>query len=125
MVEPLESVESAAKVLSLSPWTIRAYIREGKIRPIRIGRRVLIEPTEVRRLIEQGRNHGLSLAQCGQYIKSTITRYMKRWRPDRSCGLLRGEVLSCLSAALPIPKRGSVGRAGGTGTTRPARGFRK
>ena len=58
MIEQLENIESAAKALSLSPWTVRAYIRQGKIRPVRIGRRVLIEPAEIRRIIDLGReNH--------------------------------------------------------------------
>ena len=39
-------VREAARVLSISPWTIRRYITDGKLRPIRIGRRVLIEPSE-------------------------------------------------------------------------------
>ena len=34
MVEPLETIESAAKILSLNPWTIRPYVRQGKIRPV-------------------------------------------------------------------------------------------
>ena len=54
-MEPLKSIEETAETLSLSPWTIRAYLRTGKIRPVRIGRRVLIEPDEIRRLIEEGR----------------------------------------------------------------------
>jgi excisionase family DNA binding protein len=56
MIEPLESVESAAKSLALSPWTVRAYIRKGKIKPVRIGRRVLVEPSEIRRMVEAGRH---------------------------------------------------------------------
>ena len=56
MVEPLETIESAAKILSLSPWTIRLYVRQGKIRPVRIGRRIAIEQAEIRRLIEEGRD---------------------------------------------------------------------
>jgi excisionase family DNA binding protein len=51
-------VKEAAAALGLSPWTIRQYIREGKIRGIRIGRRVLIEPSELQRLVEQGRRGG-------------------------------------------------------------------
>jgi excisionase family DNA binding protein len=39
----------------LSHWTLRQYIREGKIHVVRIGRRVLIEPAELDRLIAQGR----------------------------------------------------------------------
>ena len=58
MIEPLQSIESAAKTLSLSPWTVRAYIRQGRIRPVRIGRRVLIEPGEIQRIVEEGRTGG-------------------------------------------------------------------
>ena len=54
MIEPLHSVESAAKTLSLSPWTVRAYIRQGRIRPVRIGRRVLISEDELQKIVKQG-----------------------------------------------------------------------
>ena len=56
MIEPLESIESAARILALSPWTVRAYIRQGKITPVRIGRRVLVEQSEIRRMVEAGRS---------------------------------------------------------------------
>ena len=65
-MEPLKSVEEAAETLALSPWTIRLYVRQGKIRPVRIGRRVLIEPREIERIIEavgQGYALGHSLDQ--------------------------------------------------------------
>jgi excisionase family DNA binding protein len=55
-MESLQSVDKAAETLSVSPWTVRAYIRQGKVRPVRIGRRVLIEPEEIRRIIEEGRS---------------------------------------------------------------------
>jgi excisionase family DNA binding protein len=42
-------------VLSLSPWTIRRYITDGKLKTVRLGRRVLIEPSELQRLVEEGR----------------------------------------------------------------------
>jgi excisionase family DNA binding protein len=48
-------IREAAYALSLSPWTIRRYITDGKLKPIRIGRRVLIEPSELTRLVEAGR----------------------------------------------------------------------
>ena len=54
-MEKLRSIEEAAQTLAVSPWTIRAYVRKGKIRPVRIGRRVLIEPSEIVRIIEEGR----------------------------------------------------------------------
>jgi excisionase family DNA binding protein len=57
MIEQLENIESAARALSLSPWTIRAYIRQGKIHAVRIGRRVLLEQQELQRLIDEGRSY--------------------------------------------------------------------
>jgi excisionase family DNA binding protein len=54
-MQSLLSVRGAAQALSLSPWTIRKYIAAGVIPCVRIGRRVLIEPAEVQKLIERGR----------------------------------------------------------------------
>jgi excisionase family DNA binding protein len=54
MIEPLNSIESGAKTLGISPWTARARIRRGDIRVVRIGRRVLIPSEELRRIIEHG-----------------------------------------------------------------------
>jgi excisionase family DNA binding protein len=55
-MESLKSVEEAAGLWGVSPWTVRAYVRQGKINPVRIGRRVLIEPCEIARVIEEGRS---------------------------------------------------------------------
>jgi excisionase family DNA binding protein len=52
----LLSVNQTARALSMSPWTIRAYITAGKLKAVRIGRRVLIEPSELERLIAAGRS---------------------------------------------------------------------
>jgi excisionase family DNA binding protein len=54
-MEALKSAEEAAELWGLSAWTVRAYVRQGKINPVRIGRRVLIEPCEIARVIEAGR----------------------------------------------------------------------
>lgn len=51
----LLDVKEAAHALSISPWTIRKYITDGKLKPVRIGRRVLIEPSELQRLVVAGR----------------------------------------------------------------------
>lgn len=61
MYRVLLSIPESADVLRLSPWTIRKYINQRKIRPIRIGRRVLIEYAEIERIIEQGRQNGQQL----------------------------------------------------------------
>ncbi len=47
----LYSVEDAAEVLSISKWTVRKYISEGKLSAVRIGTRVLLEDTELERFI--------------------------------------------------------------------------
>jgi excisionase family DNA binding protein len=53
--ELVMDIKQAAHALSISPWTIRRCIAEGKLRPVRIGRRVLLERSELERLVEAGR----------------------------------------------------------------------
>jgi excisionase family DNA binding protein len=50
-MEALLDVRDAAQLLAVSPWTIRAYIRKGKLRPIRIGRLVRIDELELQKFI--------------------------------------------------------------------------
>jgi excisionase family DNA binding protein len=57
-MEALLTIERAAETLGISPWTVRKYVANDKLRPVRIGRRVLIEPEEIRRIIEEGRSAG-------------------------------------------------------------------
>jgi excisionase family DNA binding protein len=51
----LWNVKEAGATLGISPWTIRRYIAQGKLGMVRIGRRVLVEPSECRRLVDEGR----------------------------------------------------------------------
>jgi len=51
----LWNVKEAGAALGLSPWTIRRYITDGKLQTVRLGRRVLVEPSECRRLLEECR----------------------------------------------------------------------
>jgi excisionase family DNA binding protein len=55
-MESLLSIERAAEILGISAWTVRKYVRTGKIRPVRIGRRVLLEEQELRRIVDEGRS---------------------------------------------------------------------
>jgi len=48
-------IGEAARALGISPWTVRLWLRQGKISPVRLGRRVLIEPAELRRLVAEAR----------------------------------------------------------------------
>ena len=43
----LYDVNHAAARLAVSPWTVRAYIRSGKLRPVRIGRLVRLDEKEI------------------------------------------------------------------------------
>ena len=47
----LLNIEAAAELLSISKWTVRAMIRSGKLRPVRLGRRVLLAESELERLV--------------------------------------------------------------------------
>jgi excisionase family DNA binding protein len=56
MQQLLIGVRQAADAIGLSHWTIRQYIREGKILGVRIGKRMLVEPAELQRLVDKGRS---------------------------------------------------------------------
>lgn len=58
-LEPLLKIEEAARLVGRSHWTLRQDVKAGRVKSLRIGRRIMIEPCEIRRLIEEGRkNHG-------------------------------------------------------------------
>lgn len=50
-LEKMYSVRQAADLLSLSHWTIRLWIGNGKLRSAKVGRRRVIRESELRRLI--------------------------------------------------------------------------
>ncbi len=51
----LFDIKTAASLLSLSPWTVRKLIKAGKLRPVRLGRRVLLEPVELQRFVDEAK----------------------------------------------------------------------
>lgn len=54
-MDPLAvGIEEAARLVGLSKYTIRAYIRKGRIRAVRVGRRVLVPVVALRELCEKG-----------------------------------------------------------------------
>jgi len=55
-MKPLKSVEEAAELLGISTWTVRGYVRDRKLKPVRLGRRVLLEEEELERFIAEGKN---------------------------------------------------------------------
>lgn len=54
-LERLLNIDEAARIIGRAHWTLRRDIKCGKLRCVRIGRRIMIEPSEIRRLIEEGR----------------------------------------------------------------------
>lgn len=51
-------VKEAARFLSISPWTVRALIRQGKLHPVRIGRLVRLEGREIQSFIDAAKSNG-------------------------------------------------------------------
>ena len=53
-VRELWDLESAAQQLSVSPWTLRKHVKQGSLRCVRVGNRVLIPTTELGRICAEG-----------------------------------------------------------------------
>jgi excisionase family DNA binding protein len=47
---PLAAV---AEALAVSPHTIRAWVRKGRLRPVRLCRRLLFSPADIERLVAE------------------------------------------------------------------------
>ena len=56
MLEPLLKIEDVSRITGRSHWTLRNDVLLGRIRCIRLGRRMMFEQSEIRRLIEDARN---------------------------------------------------------------------
>jgi excisionase family DNA binding protein len=52
----LMNLAAVAEALAVSPHTIRMWVRQGKLRPVRICRRLLFEPVDVERFVSTGRS---------------------------------------------------------------------
>ena len=48
-------LRQAAEALGLSHWTLRAWVRQGKVKAVRLGRRVLVEPAELQKMVAEAR----------------------------------------------------------------------
>jgi len=54
MVEDrLVSIKDAAAILAISPWTVRAWITQGKITSAKLGARRLVPESELKRLLAE------------------------------------------------------------------------
>jgi excisionase family DNA binding protein len=63
-MEGLLTIDRAAELLGISPWTVRKMLANKRLASVRFSRRVLIEPSEIRRLVEEGREKAKVVAQA-------------------------------------------------------------
>lgn len=54
-IPQLLTLIAVAKALSVSTHTVRGWVRKGKLRPVRICRRLLFDPSEVSRFLSEAR----------------------------------------------------------------------
>lgn len=54
-VPKLLTLQEVATALRVSPHTVRSWIRKGKIRSVRICRRLLFHPDEISRFLAEAR----------------------------------------------------------------------
>jgi excisionase family DNA binding protein len=57
-MKSLKTIPEAAELLRISHWTVRKAIRNGKLIPIRLGRRVCLEEEELERFIARAKVPG-------------------------------------------------------------------
>jgi hypothetical protein len=53
-IEPLLTLDDVARILGRSHWTLRLDHKAGRLKCVRIGRSLMVEANEVRRIIEEG-----------------------------------------------------------------------
>jgi len=51
----LLTLTAVAKALAVSPHTVRSWVRKGKLRPLRVCRKLLFHPDEVSRFLDEAR----------------------------------------------------------------------
>jgi excisionase family DNA binding protein len=53
LLRQLLTLLEVAEMLRVSPHTVRAWVRKGRLRPVRICRRLLFSPAEIERLVSE------------------------------------------------------------------------
>jgi excisionase family DNA binding protein len=55
-IPQLLTLDSLSKTLCVSPHTVRSWVRAGRLSPTRICRRLLFDPSEVTRFLEEAKD---------------------------------------------------------------------
>jgi excisionase family DNA binding protein len=77
-MKALYDVKAAAQALAVSPWTIRAYIRDGKLKPVRLGRLVRLEEAELERFVSQAQAQDTSeQPQLVEHAQAPVVQIQK------------------------------------------------
>ena len=58
-MEKVLTLQEAADHLRVSPHTVRAWVYERRIMPVRMGRLIMFSEEEIERFIERGKDEGL------------------------------------------------------------------
>ena len=53
-IEPLVTIDEAARILRRSHWSLRLDFKSGRIKFVRMGRCLMVSPNELRRVIQEG-----------------------------------------------------------------------
>jgi excisionase family DNA binding protein len=51
---------AVAKALCVSPHTVRSWVKRGRLRPVRVCRRLLFHPEDVAKLVNDARSGGFA-----------------------------------------------------------------
>jgi excisionase family DNA binding protein len=54
-IPQLLTLLAVAKALCVSPHTVRSWVRKGRLRPVRLCRRLLFDPDEVARFVAEAK----------------------------------------------------------------------
>lgn len=54
-IPKLLTLAAVAEALAVSPHTVRMWVRRGRIRPLRLCRRILFDPAEIARFVSEAK----------------------------------------------------------------------
>lgn len=63
-MDTIYSIKEAAQKLRVSHLTLRGWIYDGKLTPIKLGRRVLLSERELERFVAEGYRNGQKVARA-------------------------------------------------------------
>lgn len=60
-VPQLLTLAALAKAMCVSPHTVRKWVKKGRLRPLRISRRLIFDPSEVARFLSEAQRGSASV----------------------------------------------------------------